>query len=162
MTASMERLLSHAEAACSNADAAAAVWEDGVTIPRMLRLLRLPPVGRDSAERQRWLRAGWQQHLVAVAGQLLVYGEGRAEGAALLEALLELAEAAVAAAPPSWAVAVAAADALRAAEAGEGGNGCRQGLCRVTAPGAHIYRPSHSVPSETPLPLPYHAAGCDR
>ena len=124
--ASLERLLSNAEAACSSTDAAAAVWEDGVTISSLLRLLAIAPA-KHAAERQQLLRGSWQQRVLSTAGQLLVFGDGQQQAAALQAAMVAVADAAVEANPPVWEAVSGVVDSFKTAESGV----LQRGLLRI-------------------------------
>jgi hypothetical protein len=129
--ASLERLLSNAEAACSSTDAAVAVWEDGVTISSLLRLLAIAPA-KHAADRQQLLRGSWQQRVLSTAGQLLVFGDGQQQAAALQAAMIAVADAAVEADPPVWEAASAVVNSFKAAEAGAGFNGFTAAFMRTS------------------------------
>lgn len=99
------------------------MWSDGITLPTLLAALRLPV---DTASHPTWFSAPSILTALTAASSLLRYSEGRPEGLQVQRAISDLAVAATAAASSSTpvaqrqiiAVAVAAVDCFRTAEAG--------------------------------------------
>lgn len=114
--AALERLLSHAEAACRSPAGVADLLADAALVNSVLQQLAAPAGG--AAAVGAWLAAPATARLLHVAGHLMGVAEGRPEAAALQRALLDAAAAASAASPPQLDALAAALDALRCAEAG--------------------------------------------
>ncbi|MEW5307613.1 MAG: hypothetical protein WDW36_009992 [Sanguina aurantia] len=123
VASSLERMVARMALGPVGPDQGAALWSDGVTHPTLLAALRLPG---DTASHPSWLSSPSITTALTAASSLLRYSEGRPEGLQMQRAVADLAVAATAAAPSSTpavqrqilAVAVAAVDCFRNAEAG--------------------------------------------
>ena len=133
LRASEERLCSHAEASALDAEAAAAAWADGATVPALVRALAPPASGA-----AQWLRAGAWRRVAAAAARLLPFADAaRGEAAALQRAVAAVARAALAARPAAdLEAALHVADVLQGAEAAAARHMASIGYAFVTFPDA--------------------------